>query len=143
MGEKRFQTSPARAVLLATAKNSQLFLLEELFVERLCEKIHVVPKESYFSRFPFHPNPSCCFYWPSQSRPAHSNQVCKRSPFSSILAENLLLKDSIDKISIPLFSPQNDKIFPVIYFASVGISDPAFGSLSELRYVPTIRTFLF
>ena len=41
-------------------------------------------------------------------------------------------------ISIPLFSPRNDKIFPAIYFASFRISDPAFGSRSDLRYVPTL-----
>ena len=45
-------------------------------------------------------------------------------------------------ISIPPFSPRNDKIFPAIYFALIRISDPAFGSRSDLRYVPTLRTFL-
>ncbi len=44
-------------------------------------------------------------------------------------------------ISIPLFSPRNDKIFPAIYFASIRISYQAFGSRSDLRYVPTLRTF--
>ncbi len=41
-------------------------------------------------------------------------------------------------ISIPLFSRQNVKIIPAIYLASTGISDPAFGSQSDLRYVPTL-----
>ncbi len=45
-------------------------------------------------------------------------------------------------ISIPLFSPRNVKIIPVIYFTSIGISYPAFGSRSDQRYVPTLRTFL-
>jgi len=49
---------------------------------------------------------------------------------------------TVAPISIPLFSPRNDKIFPAIYFASFRISDPAFGSRSDLRYVPTLRTFL-
>ncbi len=43
---------------------------------------------------------------------------------------------------IPLFSPPNDKIFPAIHFASIGISYPAFGSRSDLRCVPTQRTYL-
>ncbi len=45
-------------------------------------------------------------------------------------------------ISIPLFSPGNDTFPPAIQFAPVGISDPAFGFRSDLRYVPTLRTYL-
>jgi hypothetical protein len=45
-------------------------------------------------------------------------------------------------ISMPPFSPRNDKIIPAIYLALVGISDQAFGSWLELRYVPTLRTCL-
>ncbi len=46
------------------------------------------------------------------------------------------------RISIPPFSPGNVKIIPAIYFASIGISDLAFGSRSDQRYGPTLRTFL-
>ena len=45
-------------------------------------------------------------------------------------------------ISMPDFSPQNDTIFPGPQIAPVGISDPTFSSRSDLRYVPTLRTFL-
>ncbi len=42
-------------------------------------------------------------------------------------------------ISIPLFSPWNVTFFQL---APVGISVPAFDSRSDLRYVPTLRTYL-
>ncbi len=45
-------------------------------------------------------------------------------------------------ISIPLFSPGNVTFPPAIQLAPVGISVPAFDSQSDLRYVPTLRTFL-
>jgi hypothetical protein len=44
-------------------------------------------------------------------------------------------------ISIPLFSPGNDTFPPAIQLALVGISVLAFGSRSDLRYVPTFRTY--
>ncbi len=40
------------------------------------------------------------------------------------------------------FIPPNVKFIPVIKFAQVGISDPAFVSRLDLWYVPTLRTFL-
>ena len=45
-------------------------------------------------------------------------------------------------MSIPEFSPQNDTFPPGPHIAPVGISDPTFSSRSDLRYVPTLRTFL-
>jgi hypothetical protein len=50
--------------------------------------------------------------------------------------------NAIAFISIPSFSQRNVKIIPSIHFASIGSSYPAFGSRSDLRYVPTLRTFL-
>ncbi len=45
-------------------------------------------------------------------------------------------------IAIPRFFPRDVKIITAIYFASIGISDQAFGSRSDQQYVPTLRTFL-
>jgi hypothetical protein len=48
-----------------------------------------------------------------------------------------ILLRTLCRPSIPPFSPRNDQIFPAIYFALIGISDLAFGSQSDLLYVPT------
>jgi hypothetical protein len=46
-------------------------------------------------------------------------------------------------ISIPLFSQGNNTFSPAIQFVSAGISVPAFGYLLDLRYVTTLRTYLY
>ena len=45
-------------------------------------------------------------------------------------------------ISIPLFSRRCDSFLTANQFAPFHSSDPTFSSRSDLRYVPTLRTFL-
>ncbi len=50
--------------------------------------------------------------------------------------------EAAPSISIPFYSPRNVTLFPAIQIAPVDISDPAFSCRLDLRYVPTLRTFL-
>ena len=49
---------------------------------------------------------------------------------------------AIKVISIPVFSLRYDKVIPAFEIAPIRPSDPTLSSRSDLRYVPTLRTFL-
>ncbi len=105
---------------------------------------------------PPHPAPLAPTAAPQSSivRPPKRARLEQTNPLNSQGRQQTILQVTVSQdrermgdnmlgwISIPLFSPGNT-FFPAIQLASVGISNLAFGSRSDLRYIPTLRTYLY